>query len=155
MSSNPREVTEADFRIPELREAKVSDYEFREDGALVRKDRWEQGLRCVVGLLEDFDDDDAGSVSRRKFEIEDVAFAVEQALTALRGLRVAAAEGRLASAAPIEWGNGCDKSAPTALRFLANNERPTGGEDRFNSAHLLQIADEIEAAANASKAPRS
>ncbi|PCO90571.1 hypothetical protein CQA78_12470, partial [Klebsiella pneumoniae] len=25
---------------------------------------------------------------------------------------------------PVAWGNGCDKTVPAALRFLAENERP-------------------------------
>lgn len=42
------------------------------------------------------------------------------------------------------WFNGCDRTAIEALRYLADNERPRGGEDRFNAIHLLQIADELE-----------
>ncbi|WP_201025122.1 hypothetical protein [Pseudomonas aeruginosa] len=58
-----REVTELDFRRPEFRDAKVEDYEFRQDGALVRKDRWERGVRAIVAAL---------GWSRRDFEVEDV-----------------------------------------------------------------------------------
>lgn len=47
------------------------------------------------------------------------------------------------------WRNGCDRTAPAALRYLAQNERPRGGEELYNSAHLLQIADEIESTARA------
>lgn len=53
-----REVTEADFRMPEFRYAKVEDYEFREDGRLVRKDRWITGMqtiRAMVGISGDFE----------------------------------------------------------------------------------------------------
>lgn len=39
-----RQVAELDFRLPEFRDAKVEDYEFREDGKLVRKDRWESAV---------------------------------------------------------------------------------------------------------------
>lgn len=46
-----RAVTELDFRKPEYRDAKVEDYEFRADGALVRKDRWEVGIRTICGLV--------------------------------------------------------------------------------------------------------
>ena len=62
-----RKVTEEDFRMPEYRDAKVEDYEFRPDGKLVRKDRWEmaiQSIRCLVGI------------SAREFEIPDVVAAV-------------------------------------------------------------------------------
>lgn len=47
------------------------------------------------------------------------------------------------------WGNGCATRAPEALRFLADHDRPMGGEQYFNSAHLFQLADEIEAAVKA------
>ena len=50
------------------------------------------------------------------------------------------------------WPNGCDRTAPEALRFLAQNDRPNGGQDRFNAEHLMQIADELE---RASAAPPS
>ncbi len=64
-----REVTELDFRRPEFRDAKVEDYEFRKDGALVRKDRWERGIRTIVAAL---------GWSRRDFEVEDVVSEVER-----------------------------------------------------------------------------
>ncbi|EPS5702176.1 TPA: hypothetical protein NPW29_005040 [Klebsiella pneumoniae] len=50
---------------------------------------------------------------------------------------------------PVTWGNGCDKTVPAALRFLAENERPFGGESRFNAAHLYHLAREIELMAEA------
>lgn len=40
--------------------------------------------------------------------------------------------------------NGCMKTAPAALRFLAKHDRPAGGEQTYNSMHLEQIANEIE-----------
>lgn len=45
---------------------------------------------------------------------------------------------------PVKWFNGCNNSVPRALRHLASNDRPIGGESLFNSEHLLQLADEIE-----------
>lgn len=45
----PKQVTERDFRRPEFMDADPNDYEFREDGAIVRKDRWEQGIRKLAG----------------------------------------------------------------------------------------------------------
>lgn len=39
--------------------------------------------------------------------------------------------------------NYCIDSAVGALRFLAKNDRPIGGEQNFNSMHLLQLADEL------------
>lgn len=44
---------------------------------------------------------------------------------------------------PARWFNGCDKTVPAALRFLANNPRPTGPRD-YNAEHLYQLADEID-----------
>lgn len=45
---------------------------------------------------------------------------------------------------PVVWWNGCDKSVPAALRYLANHPRPYEGEAKFNAAHLFQLAQEIE-----------
>lgn len=61
-----RIVTEADFRMPKYAKAKVEDYEFRDDGALVRKDRWEEGIRRIWCIVND------GSTPSREFEIDDV-----------------------------------------------------------------------------------
>lgn len=63
---NERVVTEADFRMPEFRDAKPGDYEFNGDGELVRKDRWERAVREIAGLLED---GGHRCVSRRRFDI--------------------------------------------------------------------------------------
>jgi len=46
-----------------------------------------------------------------------------------------------------KWQNDCDKTAPAALRYLAENDRPSGGESLYNAAHLYQIAAELEATA--------
>ncbi|UOA08590.1 hypothetical protein [Methylobacter sp. S3L5C] len=62
------EVTEIDFRIPEFRNADPKDYEFRSDGKIVRKDRWEVGIHRVVGAL---------GMDVREFEIDDVIYAVK------------------------------------------------------------------------------
>jgi len=50
---------------------------------------------------------------------------------------------------PFKWPNGCDKTIPRALRYLASNPRPSGGEQPFNGEHLHQLAGEMEAAAHA------
>lgn len=50
---------------------------------------------------------------------------------------------------PVEWLNGCNKTIPAALRYLAENPRPIGGESSFNTAHLYQLAREIELMAEA------
>jgi hypothetical protein len=61
-------LSELDFRMPEYRHAKIEDYEFRSDGKLVRKDRWETGLRSIAYYM--------GFSSREGFEIEEVVEAV-------------------------------------------------------------------------------
>jgi hypothetical protein len=48
----------------------------------------------------------------------------------------------------IPFINGCDRNAIAALRFLADNKRPMGGNDKFNSEHLYLIAQELELSLN-------
>lgn len=62
------EVTERDIRMPEFRDARLEDLEFRNDGKIVRKDRWETGIHRIRCALGDH---------RREFEIDDVVQAVE------------------------------------------------------------------------------
>lgn len=57
-----RQVTERDFRKPEFIDANVEDYEIRDDGAIVRKDRWEMGIRRLASMLG----------NSRDFEIPDI-----------------------------------------------------------------------------------
>jgi hypothetical protein len=64
-----REVTERDLRIPEFRDAKPEELEFREDGKLVRKDRWETALRNVASAI---------GWARREFEVHEVPVEVER-----------------------------------------------------------------------------
>ena len=63
------EVTEKDFRCPEYRDAKVEDYEFRSDGALVCKDRWETAIQSIRYLVD---------IDGREFEIPEVVDAVRK-----------------------------------------------------------------------------
>lgn len=62
-----RTVTERDLRMREFKDAKIEDLEFRADGEIVRKDRWETGIHRIRNLLSD---------SRGEFEIDDVVEAV-------------------------------------------------------------------------------
>lgn len=71
-----RKVTEQDFRMPEFRNAKVEDYEFRADGKLVRKDRWEQGIHSIVSIL---------GRNNRDFEIPDIVDEVRKISKGLAG----------------------------------------------------------------------
>lgn len=63
-----REVTERDFRMPQFRDEDPADYEFRDDGKIVRKDRWETGIHSIRSALGD---------RRREFEIDDLVMAVK------------------------------------------------------------------------------
>jgi hypothetical protein len=56
-----------------------------------------------------------------------------------------------AKATALHWSNGCDESVPAALRFLADNPRPVGGEQSYNAEHLYQLAGEIESTAKRSR----
>lgn len=84
----PREVTERDFRMPEFRDAKPEDYEFRADGQLVRKDRWMTAVGRIRGLM---------GFDARSFEIADVIDAVERLSETYAGWR---APGEAADEAP-------------------------------------------------------
>jgi len=64
-----REVTERDFRMPEFRDAKIEDYEFRADGKIVRKDRWERGVQTIRSIV---------GIDGREFEIDEVIAAVRK-----------------------------------------------------------------------------
>lgn len=67
-----RTVTERDFRKEEFVDAELEDYEFRADGKLVRKDRWEQGIREIAQLV--------GFTARDKYEIAEVIQRVKSTL---------------------------------------------------------------------------
>ena len=45
---------------------------------------------------------------------------------------------------PSRFINGCDTMAISALKFLSNHDRPMGGQEFFNSEHLMDIATELE-----------
>jgi hypothetical protein len=70
--SADREVTERDFRRAEFRHEKPEDYEFRGDGKVVRKDRWESGIRNIMTIL---------GMPRGDFEIDDVVERVRKLAT--------------------------------------------------------------------------
>jgi hypothetical protein len=50
--------------MPEFRDAKLDDLEFRADGKIVRKDRWERGIFRIANMV--------GCNSRDGFEIDEV-----------------------------------------------------------------------------------
>ena len=64
-------VTERDLRDPRFKEGEPEDYEFREDGSIARKDRWEIGIRKIAGMI---------GYSRKTWEIEDIIEEVQNIL---------------------------------------------------------------------------
>lgn len=65
-----RPVSEKDFRMPEFKDAHPEDYEFRADGKIVRKDRWEMGIHQISQIV---------FPGVREFEIDDVIEEVKEA----------------------------------------------------------------------------
>ena len=63
-----KEVTIQDFIMPEYRGCKPEDYEFRPDGSIARKDRWETGIRRIAFVL---------GVAGKPFEIDNLVYVVE------------------------------------------------------------------------------
>jgi hypothetical protein len=74
-----REVTEFDLRAEEFKhpETKLEDLEFRDDGKIVRKDRFERGFKSLV---------EPAGFSLRHFEIDDVVDRVEETFAALENI---------------------------------------------------------------------
>jgi hypothetical protein len=91
-----RQVTEKDLRRPEFSEGGPEDYEFREDGKLVRKDRFMRGMQDIAAILFG---------SRHQYEIDEVVNEVHR----LRGLQVHEA---------IEDARAVYESEPIALQCL-------------------------------------
>jgi hypothetical protein len=73
-----REVMERDLRAAEYREGKPDEYEFRSDGKIVRKDRFQCGMRDIAAIVFGCGHD---------YEIADVV----KAIHGLQGVRLAAA----------------------------------------------------------------
>lgn len=78
-----RDVTEQDVRLPEFRDAKLADLEFRDDGKIVRKDRWERGIRTIASDL---------GLNARSLEIDDVINTARTLANDAEGVRGAAAD---------------------------------------------------------------
>jgi hypothetical protein len=70
MADRKRRVTERDLRMPEFRDISTDDLdelEFRSDGKIVRKDRWENAIHAIRNRLGD---------RRKEFEVSEVVDAV-------------------------------------------------------------------------------
>lgn len=65
-----RKVTERDLRLPEFRDIEnLDELEFRDDGKVVRKDRWQQAITAIVGAI---------GWARREYELPEVVEQVRQ-----------------------------------------------------------------------------
>lgn len=72
-----RPVTERDLRMPEFRHLNaddLDDYEFRDDGKIVRKDRWESAVHSIRYALGD---------TRKEFEIPEIVSAVRAVIATI------------------------------------------------------------------------
>jgi hypothetical protein len=74
---------------------------------------------------------------------EQIQLRLQEAFTNMQQ-KLAAEAAAAAEPSRKVWGNGCDTQVPRALRYLAENDRPGGGAQSFNSEHLYQLAGEIE-----------
>lgn len=61
---------------PEFAGMSPTDLEFRADGTLARKDRWEQGIRQIAGIV--------GMDPRQTFEVHDIVGAVRMLTKAVQ-----------------------------------------------------------------------
>lgn len=73
-------ITERDLRMPEFRDCTLEELERREDGSIARRDRWEQGIRQLAGIM--------GFDPRKQFEVADVVAAVKAMKTAVEQERI-------------------------------------------------------------------
>jgi hypothetical protein len=69
-----RAVTERDLRDPRFRVGEPDEYEFRHDGSIARKDRWERGIHDIRYAL---------GHSGGSFEVADIVKAVEALVAAI------------------------------------------------------------------------
>lgn len=108
-----REVTERDLRMPEFRDAKPEDLEFRDDGKLVRKDRWEVALRNVVSAI---------GWARREFEVHEVSAEVRRIKElADASVKVKALKNLKAEALEVFDGTECSHDVRDAIEWFASS----------------------------------
>lgn len=65
-------ITEQDLRDPRFRDGTPDDYERRDDGAIVRKDRWKRGIQDIACILVG---------ARAEYEIPDIVERVRKLAT--------------------------------------------------------------------------
>ena len=91
-----REVTERDLRAAEYRDGKPDKYEFRSDGKVVRKDRFQSGMRDIAAIVFGCGHD---------YEITDVI----KSIHSLQGVRLTAA---------LDMAREVSESEPKALEAI-------------------------------------
>lgn len=69
-------IREDELRLPQFVGVKIEDLERRSDGAIVRKDRWERGIRSIADQLN----------LGREWEIDEVVAAVGYLAHRMEGL---------------------------------------------------------------------
>lgn len=109
----------------------------------VEDDATDEVITALAGTNEDVHPDDSKKMCELWDDLND-RHAPPVVVRELVRMVLAAMESE-----PVIWNNGCNKSVPAALRYLAENPRPIGGESSFNTAHLYQLAREIELMAEA------
>ena len=143
-----REVTVVDFYRADIPvDAKPEDYEFRSDGALVRKDRWQQGIYRIVSIV---------GLNNREFEIPELVERVRelaehgknsQHTEELKGALRWALD-HLACSRPIEWDDAEDTEAheKAKLALLADNEGREEMADQIKPRYRLGTQNMLDLA---------
>lgn len=108
-----RDVTERDLRMPEFIDTNPEDLEFRADGMLVRKDRWEVSLRNVVSAI---------GWTRREFEVHEVSAEVRRIKElADANVKVKALKNLKAEALEVFDGPECSQEVRDAIEWFASS----------------------------------
>jgi hypothetical protein len=132
LSSNERK--SASTAPPQAKQSQPVDSDLRDDFAIA-------ALSMLSHRL-------GSKIQDRTWTAEAVAAASYELADAMMVVRDWRHPPRKSAEWPAEWKakgyNQCMDTAQAALRFLANNNLPIGGEERYNLAHLHQIADELE-----------
>lgn len=64
-----KSVTERDLRDPKYGDGDPDEFEFRDDGSIARKDRWEMGIRSIASAV---------NVMAKGWEVKDVVDKVQE-----------------------------------------------------------------------------